>query len=83
MEGNTGMTPNSSTNEEEIEDQVQGGWKSKLSAWGLSAVGCAVRFRSRFVFPENILSICARNSPKIDTSGIAILRRKNKPEGGI
>ena len=35
------------------------------------------------IYKENILSICARNSPKIDTSGIAILRRKNKPEGGI
>ena len=51
MKGNTGMTTNSSTNEDEIEDLVEEGWKSKLSAWGLSAVGCAVWFRSRFVFP--------------------------------
>ena len=75
MEGNTGMTPNSSTNEEEIEDQVQGGWKSKLSAWGLSAVGCAVRFRSRFVFPyiykrEHFINLCkklAKNRYKRDS----------------
>ena len=59
------------------------GGKVNFLRRGLCAVGCAVRFRSRFVFPENILSICARNSPKIDTSGIAILRRKSKPEGGI
>jgi len=32
MEGNTGMLINSSKKEEEIEDQVQEGWKSKLSA---------------------------------------------------
>ena len=46
------MSTNSSTKEEEIEDQVQEGWKSKHFAWGLSAFGCAVRFHSRFVFPE-------------------------------
>ena len=41
----------SSTKEEEIEDQAQEGWKSKLSAWGLSTVACAFRFNRRFGFP--------------------------------
>ena len=38
------MSTSSSTKEEEIEDQAQEGWKSTLSARGLSTVACAVRF---------------------------------------
>ena len=81
MKGNTGMTTNSSTNEDEIEDLVEEGWKSKLSAWGLSAVGCAVWFRSRFVFPyiyrlqitptSRLILACAQtNIPVLGKDGV-------------
>ena len=59
------MSTSSRTKEEEIKNQVQEEWKSKLSAWGLSAFGCAVRFHRRFVsgfvFPQKRIfyHICA------------------------
>ena len=45
------MSTSSSTKEEEIEDQAQEGWISKLSARELSTVACAVPFHWRFGFP--------------------------------
>ena len=45
------MSTSSRTKEEEIEDQAQEGWKSTLSAWGLSTIAYAVRFNRKFGFP--------------------------------
>ena len=48
------------TKEEEIKDRAQEGWRSTLSARGLSTVACAVRFHRRVwvSIKEKIVSIC-------------------------